>query len=186
MAHNKKGNFDPSEFQLLTINYDEPSRAPAGLQVETEDRLVYLHWAPPGKLLDGRSLEGLVGYDVYRRVNGGTWEKINGPEPVTQSFYRDDSVENGRIYEYRVRAVREFKGTLIAGQPSIPVKARPLDLTPPPPPVNVYTVSVPDGVKLTWPTDNIPDLAGFRVYRRSPGQADFKNRAENHSEQYVH
>jgi uncharacterized protein len=174
MAHNSRGEYDPSEFQVLTVNYDEPTQAPVDLDVKTEDRLVFLNWSPPEKLIDGRPVEDLVGYDVYRRQGEETWQKINGIEPMEQAFFRDDQVENGREYEYQVRAVRDFKGTLIAGEPSIQVKARPLDLTPPPPPVKVYAVSAPEGVTLTWPEDDIPDLAGYRVYRRTSRQAEYR------------
>ncbi|MEW6264993.1 MAG: hypothetical protein AB1641_18110 [Thermodesulfobacteriota bacterium] len=174
MAYNGGERFDPTRAASLAIVYDHPSRSPEGLKARAEDRMVFLNWSPPNRLLDGRPLEDLAGYDVYRRSEGGVWVKVNAGGPWKRSSYGDAQVENGRAYEYKVRAVRELQGTLIAGPASETVLARPFDLTPPPPPVKVFFASVREGVKLTWTDVQAADLAGYRVYRRLAGQVDFR------------
>ncbi|MGA7887378.1 MAG: fibronectin type III domain-containing protein, partial [Acidobacteriaceae bacterium] len=56
-----------------------------------------LTWAP--------NLESdLAGYNVFRRVDNGQFEKLN-QQLVTTSSFRDENVEPGKKYIYSVSAV---------------------------------------------------------------------------------
>ena len=172
-AHDSNGRYDKERFQTLIVYYDSPSRPPEAIRAATEDRVVFLTWAPPERLIDSRPVTDLVGYDLYRRQKGGKWTRLNGNRPVPGNSYRDTQVANQEDYEYKLRAVRDWNGTIIAGPPSEVASVTPVDLTPPPPPAKVYAASVKEGVKLVWQEVRSPDLAGYRVYRRRVDQPQF-------------
>ena len=78
-----------------------PPAQPAGLQAVFssvgQKPFIDLTWAP--------NLESdLAGYNVFRRVEGAQFEKLNQPLVQTSSF-RDENVEAGKKYIYSVSAV---------------------------------------------------------------------------------
>jgi hypothetical protein len=173
-AHDTAGRYDKERFQTLVVYYDSPGQPPEAIRTSTEDRVVFLTWAPAERLIDGRPVTDVVGYDLYRRQKDGIWTRLNGNRPVPGNSYQDTQVDNQENYEYKLRTIRDWKGTIIAGPPSEVVSVVPVDLTPPPPPAKVYAASVKEGVKLVWQEVRSPDLAGYRVYRRRVDQPQFK------------
>ena len=78
-----------------------PPAQPAGLQAVFSSvgqrPFIDLTWAP--------NLESdLAGYNVFRRVESGQFEKLN-QQLVTTSSFRDENVEPGKKYIYSVSAV---------------------------------------------------------------------------------
>ena len=175
LAHDKSGDHAPGRFASLVVFFDSPSRPPEGLEALPDDRMVQLRWPVPGRLVDGRPAVDISGYDVYRRGENGPWVRLN-PEgqPVNRTFYRDDRVVNGRKYYYQVRAVRNYRGSTVAGPPSVEVSVVPTDLTPPPPPVKVYAAPAEDGISLAWEEADAAEAAGYRLYRRLGDETEFK------------
>jgi fibronectin type 3 domain-containing protein len=51
--------------------------------------------------------------------------------------------------------------------------AMPEKRTPPPPVTNVLVVATSQGVELRWELSPAPDVAGYRVYRRSSGEEKY-------------
>ena len=47
----------------------------------------------------------LAGYIVYRREQGGEWQRISRPAPVVEPAFHDAQVEAGHTYQYAVSAV---------------------------------------------------------------------------------
>jgi hypothetical protein len=47
----------------------------------------------------------LAGYIVYRREEGGDWQRISPAEPLAGPAFRDTHVETGQTYSYAVSAV---------------------------------------------------------------------------------
>jgi hypothetical protein len=89
-----------SPVEIFTRDIYPPAQ-PAGLQAVFssvgQKPFVDLTWAP--------NLEGdLAGYNVFRRVEGGQFEKLN-KQLVQVSSFRDENVEPGRKYVYVVSAV---------------------------------------------------------------------------------
>ena len=173
-AHDSDDQFHPQRLAALVVYYDSPSRPPDAIGVETEDQLVVLNWPPADRLIDGRPVKDLAGYNIYRQPKAGPWVKLNVDRPWQNTAFEDTRVVNGRTYYYKVRAVRQWRGTLIEGPPSPLVAATPADLTPPPPPVKLSAASVKKGISLSWSQVKAPDLAGYRVYRRAEKEAGFK------------
>ncbi|MFH1139546.1 MAG: fibronectin type III domain-containing protein [Pseudomonadota bacterium] len=173
-AHDDDGEFDPASFVSLVVNYDSPIRPPDDVRVETGDAMILVSWTPPDRLVDGRPLADLAGYDIHRREEGRPWTRLNVDRAWDRTVYRDSRAEKGRTYDYKIRSVRLWRETRIEGPPSRMVSAAALDLTPPPPPVNVNFASTDAGVSLSWSEAEAGDLAGYRVYRRAEGESDFQ------------
>ena len=173
-AHDAKGRFDPTQFRTLVIYYDSPSRPSDAVQGKPDDRQVTLSWPPPDRLVDGRPIRDLVGYNIYRRTGEESWTRLNADKPWPLSVFEDRQVINGVTYQYRIRAVRRFHATLIEGASSTVVAVAPADLTPPPPPVNLVGVSTETGVRLRWQPVDAPDLAGYHVYRMAERETRYK------------
>ena len=75
-----------------------PPAPPAEVSSVTGGEVVLLSWAP-NKETD------LLGYNIYRRQDPyAEWEKIN-PTIVQDTFYRDTTVQPGRVYYYSLTAV---------------------------------------------------------------------------------
>ncbi len=144
-------------------------RPPLDLQAAPGDRLVALRWSPVSQLTNGSPAMDLAGYLIYRREGSGAWSKLS-PEPVPQTAFQDVAVLNQVEYTYKVQAVRRLGGELLASGDSPLRTARPEKLTPPPPLLGLLAVPTSQGVELRWQPSPAPDLAGYRLYRRSPGE----------------
>ena len=84
------------------------------------------------------------------------------PTPVKRTDYTD--VPPYGTYEYRVTASplpdrRESRAIVRA------VSATFKDLVPPPPPASVTALVETKVVRLVWDAVDVPDLAGYKVYR---------------------
>lgn len=173
-AHDQNGRLDEAQGRSLVVYYDSPARPPDGIKVATDDRLVVLSWPPPEKLVDGRPITDLAGYNIYRAESPeGPWLLLNADQPWGRIVFEDRLVLNRHTYYYKLRPMRVWRGTQIEGPPTETVSATPIDLTPPPPPVTLEGVSLPQGVKLIWSGAPAPDLAGYRVYRREEQEEGF-------------
>ena len=76
-------------------------------------------------------------------------------------------------YTYKVLAVRRVGDDLLASLDSPTQIAMPEKRTPPPPVLNVLAVATSQGVELRWEESPAPDVAGYRVYRRSTGEEKY-------------
>jgi hypothetical protein len=147
-------------------------RPPQDLKAQAGDRAVRLSWPAVTQLTSGGPLLDLGGYRVYRRSGEGAWLRVT-PEPISQTDFQDVAVLNEVEYNYQVRAVRRVGPEWLESLPSPTRAALPEKLTPPPPLLNLVAVGGAEGVELRWDPSPSPDLAGYRVYRRGPGEADF-------------
>ena len=91
---------DSQPVEVFTRDIYPPAQ-PAGLQAVFssvgQKPFIDLTWAP--------NLESdLAGYNIFRRVEGAQFEKLNQPLVQTSSF-RDENVEAGKKYIYSVSAV---------------------------------------------------------------------------------
>jgi fibronectin type 3 domain-containing protein len=88
------------------------------------------------------------------------------------------NVENEKKYVYAVRAVRRIVKTDVEGKGSPEVPVTPTDLTPPGSPIGLVAIPLKTGVELNWQKNREPDLLGYYVYRRKPGEREFKKVTE--------
>jgi len=167
-VRSKAGWFVSSDASnTVSVVWDTPLLAPGNFRIEEEDKTLTLRWQPPTGLLDGTPVSDPIRYQAFRSSDGGeTFAELPGGL-MEGLAYTDKGLRNGRAYWYKVRAVRLHAGTQAAGLTSPPVSGVPRDLLPPAPPRKVRAVATREGVKIIWETVTEPDLAGFRIYRRS-------------------
>ncbi|MFA6499760.1 MAG: fibronectin type III domain-containing protein, partial [Desulfurivibrionaceae bacterium] len=140
---------------------------PVNVRIEPGDKTLTLRWQAPTGLLDGTPVSDPIRYQLSRSTDGGeTFAEMPG-EAIEGLVYTDKGLRNGKAYLYKVRAMRLHSGTVAAGMASPTISATPHDSTPPAPPHKVRAVATGTGVKIIWETVAEPDLAGFRIYRRS-------------------
>jgi hypothetical protein len=148
------------------VYWDHPPDPPGRVKREDGDKRVDLSWEP---------VQGATGYNIYRRGEEASFstQPLNG-ESVSQTHYADLNVENEKKYIYSVRAVRRVVKTDVEGKGSPEIVAIPTDLIPPAPPLGLVAVPLGNGMELSWKKNREPDLLGYYVYRRMPGESEFK------------
>jgi hypothetical protein len=86
---------------IILYPYSNPKAdetQPSFLRAMGGNAVVFLHWSPPAKDVDG--------YWVYRALPGGEFQRINSA-PVKEGFYQDADVVNGQYYWYLITATDE-------------------------------------------------------------------------------
>lgn len=155
------------EARPVIIYWDAPPGPPSALSARAGDGQVALSWKAPEKLSDGSAVGDPLSYYIYRREGDGPYERLLVAGLLSNTAFTDTSLANDTFYTYRVRAVRSVKTTLIEGPESDEVTALPKDMTPPAPPTGLSAIASPEGIVLRWIDNTEPDLAGYRVYRRT-------------------
>ena len=155
-----------------TVYWDHPPRAPTIVRVERGDKRVDLSWEP---------IEGATSYNVYRRMEGEEEFPLNplNREPLREDHYTDLGVHNDIKYFYSVRAVRRVVKTDVEGKGSPALPVTPIKLTPPSAPVELVAIPLKEGIELNWRKNPEPDILGYNVYRRKPGEKEFKRLNES-------
>jgi len=162
---NKRGH-PGSPSNPVQVFWDYPPHRPTVVRGERGDKRADLSWEP---------VEGATGYNIYRRGENEdfTLRPLNR-QPLTATQYTDLNVENEKKYIYSIRAVKQVAKTEIEGRGSFDISVTPTDLIPPGSPVGLVAVPLRNGVELNWRKNPEPDLLGYDVYRRRPGEAEFK------------
>lgn len=153
------------------VHWDHLPGVPGMMKAEGGDKRIDLSWEP---------VEGATGYHIYRKMEGR--EFFLGPlntEPLTQTHYTDLNVENEQKYVYSVRAVRRVVKTDIEGKGSPGVSVTPTKLIPPSAPVELVAIPLRSGIELSWKRNREPDLLGYYVHRRMPGEKEFRRLNES-------
>ena len=87
---------------MIHLAAQEPQPSPTALQVEAGDAQVALQWTAPALSSDVE----LVGYNLYRRYEEQPFPMVPiNPKPLQETELLDRGLDNGRTYEYRVRAL---------------------------------------------------------------------------------
>jgi hypothetical protein len=155
----------------VTVYWDYSPQAPRMVSGDRGDKRVELYW---------ESVEGATGYNIYRRLEEEEFStRPLNREPLTTTHYSDLNVENEKRYIYSVRAVRRVVKTDVEGKGSLGVPVTPTDLIAPVAPVDLVAIPLKDGMELNWRRNRDPDLLGYYVYRRKPGEKEFKRLNES-------
>ena len=167
---NKRG-YPSSLSNPVTVYWDFPPPAPRMVKGERGDKRTDLTW---------ETMESATGYNVYRRLEDGEFPiRPLNRETLTTTQYSDLNVENEKKYIYSVRAVRRVVKTDVEGKGSLEIPITPTDLIPPTAPVGLVVIPLKDGMELNWERNREPDLLGYYVYRRKPGEEGFKRLNES-------
>jgi fibronectin type 3 domain-containing protein len=184
-AYNSYKNASP-ESSPVTIFWDDPPAAPTKITVRSEDKALEINWEFTSRLITGKEMVDFSGFNLYRRGEGELFGFFPlNPDLIKENRFQDAVLENGKRYYYQVRAVRNFRGTLIEGLSCPVASGIPEKLTPPSPPTGLVAAAQKEGVALRWNPNPEPDIAGYNVYRREKGESAFtKINPQLISEQY--
>jgi fibronectin type 3 domain-containing protein len=121
-------------------------------------------------------VEGATGYNIYRRTDQEERFPLHplNREPLKATQYADLNVQNDIKYVYSVRSVKRVVKTDVEGRGSPGIPATPTKLTPPTIPVGLVAIPLKEGMELNWERNAEPDLLGYYVYRRKPGEEEFR------------
>ena len=170
VSTNRRG-YPSAPSNPVTVSWDYPPHTPRMVEGEGGDKRVGLYWEP---------VEGATGYNIYRRLEEKEFSsRLLNREPLTTTHFSDLNVENEKKYVYSVRAVRRVVKTDVEGKGSLEVPVTPTDLIAPVAPVGLVAIPLKDGMELSWRRNREPDLLGYNVYRRKPGEKEFKGMNES-------
>jgi fibronectin type 3 domain-containing protein len=88
-------------------------------------------------------------------------------------------VENDKRYIYSIRTLRRVVKTDVEGKGSQEVVGTPTDVIPPGSPLGLVAISLKNGMELNWRRNQEADLLGYHVYRKRPGERDFRRLTES-------
>ncbi|XP_055454054.1 immunoglobulin-like and fibronectin type III domain-containing protein 1 [Psammomys obesus] len=159
-----EGGCVQAEFTLQVIDKPQPPQGPLEVQ-DCHKAGVCLCWQPPRD--DGGQV--VQHYVVERRQAGrSTWLKVGEPPPDSTSF-TDSSVEQGRKYAFRVRAVTsEGAGEALESEEILVAP----EALPGPPSAPAILSASSQSITLTWMAPRGPGSAhilGYLVEKRKKG-----------------
>jgi fibronectin type 3 domain-containing protein len=140
---------------------------PMKFAASIDGKQVRLHW------LDMKAIDGAIaGYYLFRRDGAGPGSKkaefkklVDSLLPSTQNYFVDQSVAEGKIYEYAVQSVDFFKGvSSLSTTERVEIR---LEL--PLPPTGVRAEKTTDGVLLRWGAVVHPDVVSYKINRSQVG-----------------
>jgi hypothetical protein len=161
----KKGTSgEPSK--TLKVTWDIPLSPPVLTDLKLRNEGVEVRWEAPKTLVDGSKAAAVAGYLVFRRAEGGAWERITG-DPVPDTSLVDTQVKEGISYAYQVKALRPTNGHLLESAGSAESKVLFNRTAPPPAVQELLAVTAPNAVQLRWQGLTTQPVQGYHVYRRS-------------------
>lgn len=170
-ALNPDGYQGPGSGEVRLTLITPPAKV-TGLSATPGNGSVVLAWGAVGGDASGGSARDIAGYYVYRAEGPGL--PLGSPqnrEPVAGTSYTDSGLKNNTAYFYRVSALGGSLPPYSEGMPSGEVKAVPSDTEPPQPPMGLRAVAAEGAVLLSWLPSPEPDITGYMVYRKGPGEA---------------
>jgi hypothetical protein len=174
-----KDGYAGEESSSVTVRFLAVPEAPAGLTAEAHNGRVLLEWGAVSKDVAGEQFSDLTGYNIYRTLDPNAFpvSAVN-PKPVQGTTYEDAGLGNRVTYYYRVTALRGTEAPYTEGEPSRAASAMPTDIEPPKAPVGMRAVPGEGFLALVWDPNLEDDLAGYNVYRKGPGDREFKRMNE--------
>jgi predicted small lipoprotein YifL len=162
-----------SEFsELRSLKPIIVSLPPQQVQANIFEDRIEIRWRTPEKNIDQSSPAYLKGYNIYRADGEGLAQRQN-PELVKEEKYEDRDFVFEHLYRYFVRASATELSPFVESEDSETIEVKPKDVFPPAPPSGLVSVSVRSLISLSWDANHEKDLAGYRVWRRAEGEAEF-------------
>lgn len=179
----------------------EPPEPPTGLQAEGLPAGIRLRWshevgvdeteepteteepdepepaeaAEEPEAVEAPQEPAFAGFNVYRRkaTERAYGPPLRGVGPRFRSF-TDEGALFGERYIYAVTAVASRRPVVVESRLAEEVEVDYRDLYPPPVPRGLVALAQEGRVRLVWEASRAPDLAGYRVYRRSPDTQELR------------
>jgi fibronectin type 3 domain-containing protein len=162
-----------SEFsEPVSIEVQASPLPPQNVRASVFEKYVEVSWEAASVKAGEPGPSKPVGYNVYRSEEKGLPARQNS-SPVKGNEYRDVNFSLGKTYRYFIRSVASDKAPLRESDDSEIVEILAKDTFPPAPPTGLTAISGAGFIALSWEPDEEPDLAGYKVWRRTVGQAGF-------------
>jgi fibronectin type 3 domain-containing protein len=146
--------------------------------------MVVLKWSGPGAADKDKAQRPILGYQVYRRINAVNGEpgfRPIGSGRTVNELFRDLDTGTDGEYEYQVSCVLDER---VESAPSNTASVKVLDTFPPDVPNNLVSFTSKDQIFLTWENVPDPDLACYRLYRKTTESGDFTLLADEIKENF--
>jgi hypothetical protein len=166
----KKKESDFSE--LLRVEPRALPFPPTGVKTEVMEDRIQVEWIVPEKNLDDSSPAEVKGYNVYRKSKDEEWRRVN-TGLVNETGFSDVNFQFDKTYTYTIRASASESPPFLESDDSEPLEIVPKDTFPPEMPRGLEAVPGDDFVSLSWNTNREPDLAGYRIWRKSGNEKKF-------------
>jgi hypothetical protein len=169
-VQSRTGWLTPSaDSNQVSFTWETPPAIPQDLVAEIGSNMISLQWQPVSGHLDGSTADNIK-YQVSRREGKGAFKNVGNL--LTEPEFVDTEVTGGHEYTYRVQALSDYDGDMVAGEFSKPFQVEVVDLIAPATPENVTTARTAASVKIFWDQGEEADLAGYRIYRRLGNEDD--------------
>jgi hypothetical protein len=148
---------------------------PADLSSEAGQDFVRIRWSPPAENDDGSRPARIAGYKIYRTED----PKTPLPAPLNDTLlpkpeFTDRNFQFDKTYYYVVSVVSSTENPYAESRASKPLAVATLDMYPPGAPGDFHAVQDRGIVILLWTAPEVPDIAGYRVYRAEGADGAFQ------------
>jgi hypothetical protein len=160
---------------IQEVSWNVPPLPPRNLQGGLDGKSAVLFWEEPLNLADGTPLEGLTGYNLYRRLPDEDYplNPVN-QDLITTTACRDKGIKPDSNYFFMVRSARKVKESLIESDLSGEIGLNTTDSTSPAIPTGLVAILTDTGIVLKWDENKEEDLEGYYLYRLVEGEAEAK------------
>ncbi|MHB8053730.1 MAG: fibronectin type III domain-containing protein [Candidatus Aminicenantales bacterium] len=168
------GKRDVSDFVWASLKPNKTPIPPTGLSAGVFSDRIEIRWSVPDANTDGTKPPQLKGYNVYRNSPGEEPVLLN-IAPAPMPLFNDVSFEFGQRYLYRVAALTGDDAPYVESELSEPIEAAPVDVFPPAAPKGLQSLTAVGLVTLIWDAGTESDLAGYRVWRKTDDENNFRS-----------
>jgi len=151
---------------LLSVDPEALPLPPSGLRADVSENKIEVAWSAPEKNIDGSAPADLKGYMVYRKSEDEGLRRLS-QELVRDTNFIDKDFRFDDVYTYYVRAAAAENPHLLESEDSVPCEVAPKDTFPPKPPRGLVGIAGAGYISLSWNANREPDLAGYRVWRKT-------------------
>lgn len=139
--------------------------SPSSLSGKVFQNRIQISWTAPVSNIDGSLPLNIIGYNVYKSVEGSSAKVVNDT-PITSNNFNDNFFEFGRVYTYFIRTISLGNNSMpIESLDSIPIEVRPEDKFAPIPPSAISIAAAPKNLSIFFAVNPEKDIAGYRIYR---------------------
>lgn len=156
----------PASVEAMT-----PPAPPRNVRAVVFGDHIQVSWESPEQADTEATPAANVGINIYRSDEDTPASRLNS-SPIKGTEFLDKNFSFGLTYSYFVRAVLE-SAPLVESENSETAEVLAKDIFPPEPPAGLTAIGGPGFIALSWEAGKESDIAGYGVWRRLAGEADF-------------
>jgi predicted small lipoprotein YifL len=162
----------PSKFcEPVSIEVRAMPRPPRNVSTAVFADRIDISWEPSAGPESGPVPSQPSVFYVYRSEGENPPTRLNS-SPVKELLFQDKDFSFGKTYRYIVRAAADASSTIESDDSEV-IRVEARDIFPPAPPAGLTAIAGAAFIALSWEASPEIDLAGYKVWRKETGQADF-------------